>query len=76
MIEILDTLFKEGTVRVEVDMELCQSNGLCCISAPDVFELGDDDILRYQPAPDESLREAGERIRRAQSRESASTTTA
>jgi ferredoxin len=45
-------------VRVEVDMELCQSNGLCCISAPDVFELGDDDILRYQPAPDESLREA------------------
>ena len=51
-------------MRVEVDMGLCQSNGLCCISAPDVFELGDDDILRYDPAPDESLREAVEEAER------------
>jgi ferredoxin len=51
-------------MRVEVDMELCQSNGLCCISAPDVFELGDDDILRYEPAPDESLRDAVEEAER------------
>jgi ferredoxin len=51
-------------MRVEVDMELCQSNGLCCISAPDVFELGDDDILRYEPAPEESLRAAVEEAER------------
>jgi len=51
-------------MRVEVDMELCQSNGLCCISAPDVFELGGDDILRYEPAPEESLRAAVEEAER------------
>jgi ferredoxin len=51
---------KNGRLRVEVDMNLCQSNGLCCIAAPEVFELGDDDVLRYEPAPDPSQREAVE----------------
>jgi ferredoxin len=45
---------EESRLRVEVDMNLCQSNGLCAIAAPDVFELGDDDVLRYEPAPDPS----------------------
>jgi ferredoxin len=29
-------------------MNLCQSNGECVIAAPDVFELGDDDLLVWQ----------------------------
>jgi ferredoxin len=43
-------------MRVEVDMDLCQSNGLCQAAAPDVFELGDDDILRWVEEPGEERR--------------------
>ncbi len=35
-------------MKVHVDMNLCQSNGECVIAAPDVFELGDDDLLVWQ----------------------------
>jgi ferredoxin len=31
--------------RVVVDTNLCESNALCMGVAPDVFELGDDDLL-------------------------------
>ena len=34
--------------RVHVDMNLCQSHGECVYVAPDVFELGDDDVLRWR----------------------------
>ena len=37
-------------------MGLCQSNGLCCEACPEVFELGDDDVLRWVEEPDEALR--------------------
>ena len=47
-------------MRVEVDMDLCQSHGECCFAAPEVFELGEDDVLRWQPDPDESQRDAVE----------------
>lgn len=43
-------------MNVDVDMNLCQSNGECCFVAPEVFELGDDDVLRWEPEPDEALR--------------------
>jgi ferredoxin len=43
-------------MRVHVDMDLCQSNGECCFAAPEVFELGDDDILQYDATPSEELR--------------------
>jgi ferredoxin len=43
-------------VKVHVDMNLCQSNGECCFAAPEVFELGDDDVLRWVEEPDEALR--------------------
>ncbi|EHI13368.1 ferredoxin [Mycolicibacterium thermoresistibile] len=33
-------------MRVEVDRELCESNAVCVGVAPDVFELGDDDLAR------------------------------
>ncbi len=34
--------------RVHVDMNLCQSHGECVYVAPDIFELGDDDVLRWR----------------------------
>jgi ferredoxin len=44
-------------MQVFVDMERCQSHGSCTYVAPAVFELGEDDVLRYEPDPDPSLRE-------------------
>jgi ferredoxin len=35
-------------MKVQVDMNLCQSHGECVLMAPDVFELGDDDVLVWQ----------------------------
>ena len=32
--------------RVHVDMNLCQSHGECVYVAENIFELGDDDVLR------------------------------
>jgi ferredoxin len=44
-------------VRVDVDWDLCESNGLCVLAAPEVFELQDDDtLLILQETPDEALR--------------------
>ena len=43
-------------MRVVVDWDLCESNGLCVLAAPEVFELQDDDtLLILQETPDESL---------------------
>lgn len=35
-------------MKVHVDMNLCQSHGECAFVAPDVFELGDDDVLVWK----------------------------
>ena len=43
--------------KVHVDMNLCQSHGECAYVAPDIFELGDDDVLRWKEDIDPSLRE-------------------
>jgi ferredoxin len=44
-------------VRVVVDWDLCESNGLCMAAAPEVFQLQDDDtLLVLQETPDEPLR--------------------
>jgi ferredoxin len=44
-------------VRVVVDWDLCESNGLCMAAAPEVFQLQDDDtLLILLQTPDESLR--------------------
>ena len=44
-------------MRVVVDWDLCESNGLCMTAAPEVFQLQDDDtLLILQETPDESLR--------------------
>ena len=43
-------------MKVHVDMNLCQSHGECVVVAPDVFELGDDDVLVWQEEVDDSRR--------------------
>ena len=43
-------------MKVNVDMNLCQSHGECVLAAPDVFELGDDDVLRWTEDVDETRR--------------------
>jgi ferredoxin len=45
-------------MRVVVDRNLCESHGLCMASAPDVFELHDDDDVMYvlDEQPPESAR--------------------
>jgi ferredoxin len=32
-------------MRIEVDWDLCESNGVCMGIIPEVFQLGDDDML-------------------------------
>ena len=44
-------------VRVVVNMDVCESNALCMGVAPEVFEVGDDDVLRLlDEHPGEELR--------------------
>ena len=47
-------------MKVHVDMNLCQSHGECVLVAPDVFELGDDDVLRWTEEVPEERRAAME----------------
>lgn len=30
-------------MRVRVDPERCRGHGVCCVNAPDIFEIGPDD---------------------------------
>ena len=44
-------------MRIVVDRGLCESNALCMAAAPQVFLVGDDDVLQVlDETPDESLR--------------------
>jgi ferredoxin len=44
-------------VRVRVDLDLCEANGVCVSLAPEVFELQADDKLHVLlTAPGEELR--------------------
>lgn len=50
-------------MRIEVDWDLCESNAVCMGIAPDVFLLGDDDMLtvlqpEVTPENEELVREA------------------
>ena len=45
-------------MRVVVDFDLCESNALCMATAPEVFEVRDDNFLYIlDENPPESLRE-------------------
>lgn len=53
-------------MKIVVDFDQCDANGLCVNEAPDLFELTDDDMLivkNENPAPEQ--REAAERAARA-----------
>ena len=44
-------------MRVRVDHQLCEANGVCVRLVPEAFVLDDDDRLRLeQERPDEALR--------------------
>lgn len=46
-------------MRVTVDYDLCESNGVCVGHVPSVFDLRDDDNLYLlEDQPDEALRPA------------------
>jgi ferredoxin len=48
---------REGEVKVVVDFDLCEANGLCMESAPEVFRLDDKDELHILVEhPPETLR--------------------
>jgi len=38
-------------MRIEVDTSRCQLNGECALAAPDLFAIGDDDVLRWNAEP-------------------------
>ncbi|MGB8390459.1 ferredoxin [Mycobacterium sp.] len=50
-------------MRIEVDWDLCESNGVCMGIIPEVFHLGDDDMLtvlqpEVTPETEHRVREA------------------
>jgi len=44
-------------MRVVVDLNKCQLYAQCCFLAPGAFRLDGDEMLSYDPEPDEALRE-------------------
>lgn len=49
-------------MRVAVDRQACEANGLCESIAPEVFELDDEDTLHVTAEPES---EVEERVRQA-----------
>lgn len=43
------------SVKITVDMNLCESHGQCVFAAPEVFSFDDDDYLVYDAEPDAAL---------------------
>jgi ferredoxin len=50
-------------MKIKVDFDLCESNGLCESLAPEVFELDDDDFLQLKT--EETTPENLDAVRRA-----------
>lgn len=49
------SLTGEIDVKVMVDKAVCQDHAQCCYVTPEVFRLGDDGHLVYDPEPADSL---------------------
>lgn len=50
-------------MKIDVDWDLCESNGVCMGIIPEVFQLGDDDMLSVlqedvTPENEEQVRDA------------------
>ena len=50
-------------MKIDVDFDLCESNGLCEAMAPEVFSIDDDDYL--QLSTDEATPETIDDVERA-----------
>jgi len=46
------------TLRIVVDLNRCQGYGQCVFLAPRTFELHGEEVLMYDPSPDDSERAA------------------
>jgi ferredoxin len=44
-------------MRVVVDLNKCQLYAQCCFAAPGPFRLEGEEVLAYDPEPDEAMRE-------------------
>jgi ferredoxin len=46
-------------MKVTVDPDLCEANGLCVAAAPEVFDLNDDDVVDILvPEPSQKMESA------------------
>lgn len=53
-------------MKVDINWNLCEGNGVCAIEAPTVFDMDDDDnLIVLEENPDESLRKPVEAAIRA-----------
>jgi ferredoxin len=43
-------------MRITVDLNRCQAYAQCCSLAPEVFQLRGQEVIYYNPEPDESQR--------------------
>lgn len=43
---------------MSVDLDRCEGHGMCVLAAPEAFDLDDEGLLDYDPAPPEELRAA------------------
>jgi ferredoxin len=48
---------EEGRLRIVVDLNRCQAYAQCCFLAPEVFKLHGEEILMYDPEPEEVERD-------------------
>ena len=44
-VSVAKTAWKEVLMKIIVDFDRCEANGVCVGIAPDMFELDDDDML-------------------------------
>ncbi|TQJ92962.1 ferredoxin [Streptomyces sp. SLBN-31] len=45
-------------MKIEIDMDLCDSHGQCVFAAPEVFSFDENDYVVYDAAPDDTQHEA------------------
>jgi ferredoxin len=45
-------------VKIEIDMDLCDSHGQCVFAAPEVFSFDENDYVVYDATPDDTQHEA------------------
>ena len=59
----INLMLSRGAMKIRVDRESCEANGVCVKLSPDDFELDDEDVLHVRV--NEVPPEREERVRRA-----------